>query len=202
MLIENQSLILNFPDCQSATAQWLDRNSIVQKLINQGLAGQVERLRITVRGEDFIPPIKLTTIYQAMLITTDRISRHQNLMKGFCQMMVPSVSLHDAKEGFTFLDVQAPLSKRLNKPKEEIVGKPLSIVAPAISEPREHYLKKVLASGQTETFEYTYEDFARWRFLTTIIPLYGTEELLVVTRDHDKEPWQLGYWLNELSPSN
>jgi hypothetical protein len=125
-----------------------------------------------------------------------RAQRHQDIIRAMGVSSV-AVSLHDASdEGFRFLDLYASDPRRLNKPREIVIGQPASIVDSRISEPRIYAIRKALSNAQTEFFDYVYEDEYIWRFRCSVTPIYGTEEVIVLTLD--AEDWQRYHWLNKL----
>jgi hypothetical protein len=129
------------------------------------------------------------------------ISRADRHLKQFRESFPDAVAItvHDTDEskGYPYLDVYAPIPERLNQRRDIILGRPVSFLPRAISAPRHHYIKRALANGQSEEYSYEYEDDYLWKFDVTVVPIYGTEEVVTVVRD--AEPWQLGHWLNKLS---
>lgn len=124
-----------------------------------------------------------------------RATRHKSLIRAIGTSAV-AVSLHDANDGFQFLELYASDQRRLNKPREIVIGQPASIIDSRISEPRIHHIKKALSNGQQETFTYTYEDDYIWKFQCAVAPIFGTEEVIVITSD--LEDWQRHHWLNKV----
>lgn len=143
-----------------------------------------------------IPPIINPTTMSENNPIIQRASRHQSLIKAIGASAV-AASLHDANDGFQFLDLYASDPRRLNKPREVVIGQPANIIDPRISEPRIHHIREALANGQQETFTYTYEDEYLWKFQCAVTPIYGTEEVIVITSD--LEDWQRHHWLNKLN---
>lgn len=128
---------------------------------------------------------------------TARAQRHRPLLEAIPAV---TVTLHDASDRFNghpYLDVYAAIPERLNKPREQLIGKPVTTVSPVIGEPRLHYIRRALANGQCERYSYEYQDDHLWKFDVTVAPLYGTEEIITIVTD--AEPWQAGYWLNRVS---
>ena len=111
------------------------------------------------------------------------------------------VTLHDTNEetGFMYLDLFADIPQRLNKQREELIGKSVLTVAPEIGEPRFHHIRKCIASGQTEHYNYHHDwENRRWLFSVDVIPLPGTEEIITIVKDN--EPTQLDWWLERYTP--
>ncbi|MGB3207894.1 MAG: hypothetical protein WBB28_23160 [Crinalium sp.] len=131
--------------------------------------------------------------FTPQLPVLQRATRYQALLKGMGEKAV-AVTLHDTNEGkgFVHLDVYARLPQRLNKPKQVLIGQPVTVTDSPIAEPRMHYIKRALANGQVERYSYTYADTNVWRFNVTVMPIFGTEEVITVVED--AEDWQLGYW--------
>ena len=128
-----------------------------------------------------------------------RAQKHQGLLEsiGGSSKSIVAVTLHDANEGFRYLDIYAQLPERLNKPRHLVIGQPANFVDPRIAEPRIHYLKRALANGQYQRYTYTYSDSHFWRFNVTVAPIYGSEEVLTIVED--AEDWQGGYWVNRIT---
>ena len=111
------------------------------------------------------------------------------------------VTLHDTNEetGFMYLDLFADIPQRLNKQREELIGKSVLTVDPAIGEPRFYHIRKCIASGQTERYNYHHDwQNRRWFFSVTVIPIIGTEEIITIVEDN--EPTQLDWWLERYKP--
>jgi hypothetical protein len=123
----------------------------------------------------------------------DRAAKHSSLMRS---ILPTTTVLHDANEknGFIFLDAYALHPGRFNKPKEVMIGNPTNIIDSELADKRIYHLKKVITNWQPETYKYEHHfDGLIWKFRCNVIPLFGTEEILVIT--HDLEPWQPNYWL-------
>jgi hypothetical protein len=125
-----------------------------------------------------------------------RALAYRHLLRGIGSSAV-LVTLHDDDEssGFIHLDVFAPDCRRLNKSKQELLGFPIDITDPKISEPKAFHIKKALANGQCEKYIYTYQDDFRWRFNVNIIPTVNEAVIAIVT---DAEAWQAKHWLNKV----
>ena len=122
----------------------------------------------------------------------DRAAKHSALMRS---ILPTTTVLHDANEknGFIFLDAYALHPGRFNKPKEVMIGNPTNIIDSELADKRIYHLKKVITNWQPETYKYEHHfDGLIWKFRCNLIPLFGTEEILVIT--HDLEPWQPDYW--------
>jgi hypothetical protein len=136
---------------------------------------------------------QLTTEQQLLEV---RSRKHHPLIRAIGQGVV-CVTVHDANEstGFAYLDVFAPLTERLNKQRNELIGKPVDFLPPAIAEPRLHALRNCITTGGHVSYRYTYEDEYTWKFNVEVAPIYGTEEIVTIVRD--AEAWQPGHWVNK-----
>ena len=106
-----------------------------------------------------------------------------------------AMTLHDANEEteFMYLDLHAPVPQRLNKQREELVGKSVLTLPPEIGQPRYYYLKKAIANGQPEEYDYFHEwEGRRWHFHVKVVPFPGAEEIATIVTDARK--WQPGWW--------
>ncbi|MBD2006338.1 MULTISPECIES: hypothetical protein [Cyanophyceae] len=206
---ESETGIVLVVDCPSKVVTeklWDERSLLVSAAHLLGLA---ERIILKMKGcrygsasfagnsLDFSEKVEPHTMLSLIL---PRAQRHAALLEAVGAGAV-TTTLHDSSQDsdFTYLDVYAPLPERLNKPKKEMIGQPLSLIDPRISEPRRHYIKRALANGQCEKYSYSYEDSHLWHFEVTLAPLYGTEELIAIIRD--TASWQLGHWVNRRTKS-
>ena len=125
-----------------------------------------------------------------------RARRYKQLLRAIPAVVV---TLHDVNEsgGFFYLDLFAERTSRLNKQREELLGQSVLCVDPSIGEPRFHYIKKALASGQCERYDYHHDwEGLQWHFNVAVAPLYGSEEVITIVTD--ARDWQLGWWQNRL----
>jgi len=139
------------------------------------------------------------TIMKNLQSVENRARVYQHLLRGIPGNVC--VTLHDTNEEteFMYLDLFADIPQRLNKQREELIGKSVLTVDPAIGEPRFHHIRKCIASGQTEHYNYHHDwENRRWYFAVTVIPIIGTEEIITIVQDN--EPTQLDWWLERYTP--
>lgn len=200
------SVEINCRNAQIADNLWARRDALSASLKAFLLPGRVI-LRVQGQGihSVFSDPlisivrssISIPVIMSELIKAQERATRHRSLLQAIGSQSV-TTTLHDANEegDFFYLDIFCSIPQRLNKPKERTIGKPLSFIDPAISEPRRHYIKRCVANGQCEKYTYTYEDEFFWKFDVSVAPIYGTEEVITIVTD--AESWQLGHWLNKV----
>ena len=140
-----------------------------------------------------------TISFPSQVAVMQRAQKHRGMLEAISgsSKSIVAVTLHDANEGFRYLDIYAQLPERLNKPRHLVIGQPANFVDPRIAEPRIHYIKKAISSGQYQRYTYTYSDSHFWRFNVTVAPICGSEEILTIVED--AEDWQAGYWVNRIT---
>jgi len=196
----NESIARKIWEMQSSLRTVL-RASNLSSRVSLKLKGQTYGFLHTSIDLTTISPIKIPVIMPENLEIIKRAQKHQPLLQAIGASSV-AVTLHDSNEanGFIYLDLCVDIAERLNKPREELIGYPASIVDPQISEPRIYHIKRALAHGQCETYSYTYEDPKNdclWKFNVSVSPIFGTEEIITIVED--AETWQKGYWVNKLA---
>jgi len=164
------------------------------------IQGYARKIRIIGETANYLfsPHVVTQLEPKLMLIEeiTARAQRHHPLLNSIAPGAA-SVSLHSQSEPFEFLNITAIHPARLNKPSEILIGASPQALSPELADPRIHYLKRAVETGSHQRYEYTYDwEGLHWKFEVSIAPLWGSEELIAIVRD--KEPWQLGYWLNRV----
>lgn len=130
--------------------------------------------------------------------------RRQMKIRDYQEILPPFVTciyLHDAKPPYTHLDVEAAIPARLNRPPEELIGKPLSAQSftgdSVIIAQRQKCIEDALQHGKISKIFYTFDDpenLLHWEFWYVCQPTLDGKGVLAIVEDvHD---WQLQYWLN------
>ncbi|WP_016950009.1 hypothetical protein [Anabaena sp. PCC 7108] len=207
---EDSEILIDCGNNENIAKQLWEKQSTIKNIlrainlstkVNLKLDGQIQAFLNTSLDLSSISPLKIPVIMPENLEIIKRAQKHQSLLQAISASSV-AVTLHGSNEtnGFIYLDLCVDIPERLNKPREELIGYPSSIVDPQISEPRIHHIKRALAHGQCETYSYTYEDHKNdclWKFNVSVTPVFGTEEVITIVQD--AEAWQKGFWLNKLN---
>lgn len=115
---------------------------------------------------------------------------------------IPDICIvHRADEEFLFTAIKPNYSeKRLNKPIDKLIGKPLATIDAELADIRKHYLRKAIASGSNQSYSYSHDwQGMTWRFNVNMAYLHGYQEVLCIVSD--AEDWQPRWWQSQATAS-
>lgn len=202
---QDSEILIDCGSNQNIAQRLWEKQSVLRSILRATNLSTKVNLKLNGRIQAFlhtsfdltISPFKIPVFMPENQEIIKRAQRHKPLLEAIGRAGV-CATLHDTNEdnGFMYLDVFTEIPARLNKPRETLIGSPISITDPRIAEPRIHHIKKALRNGQCETYTYTYDDDYHWEFKVSVTPVYGTEEVITIVTDvHD---WQRHHWLNKI----